>query len=360
MVAQAVRIREMVQREKARLADENLHLRRALRGAYHLDNVVGKSRAMRAVYEQVALVARSRATVLITGERGTGKEVVAKAIHVNSDRSRGPFVRLSCASLPEGPLAEELFGVASADGAGPRAGRCEQASGGTIFLDEVSALPAALQFKLLRLLQEREVERVGGRTAVAVDVRVVAATNQDLPAEVRAGRFREDLYYRLNVVPIHLPPLRDRGEDVALLAHHFLARFGEENGKQVRGFSPAALDALSRHDWPGNVRELENVVERAVVLSRGPLVGLDELPWRDGAAPVDREEPLEATVARAAEPLFADPPPQGVYRALLDRVERALVERALERSGGVRLKAARLLGINRNTLYAKLDGPVQR
>ncbi len=361
VVAQAVRIRMMVRQDKARLADENRQLRRALEGAFRLDNMVGTSAAMQAVYEQVHLVAKSRATVLITGESGTGKELVAKALHYNSDRRDQPFVRLSCASLPETLLESELFGHEKGAFTGAvrqQVGRFELADGGTIFLDEVGEIPLGLQVKLLRVLQEREFERVGGRQSLQVDVRVVAATHRNLAGEVREGRFREDLYYRLNVVPIHLPPLRERREDVPLLAHHFLQKYCRENGKEIQGFTPEAVALLTRYGWPGNVRELENTVERGVVLGRGEVIGAADLP-ADLSGPVRGHggagEGLEGEVGRLAETLFDASPPEGVYRAIVERVERVLLDRALRRAAGVRLRAARLLGINRNTLYAKLE-----
>jgi Nif-specific regulatory protein len=362
IVAQAVRIRERIRREKATLAGENWELRRALQGSYRLENMVGTSAAMLAVYEQVHLVAKSRATVLLTGESGTGKELVAKAIHVNSERGGKPFIRLSCASLPETLLESELFGHEKGAFTGAVArkeGRFELADGGTIFLDEVGEIPLGLQVKLLRVLQEREFERLGGKTTLKVDVRVVAATNRDLAREVREGKFREDLYYRLNVAPIHLPPLRERREDVPLLAHYFLARFAKENGKEIQGFSPEAMAFLSRHGWPGNVRELENAVERMVVMARGDLIQVADLPPElPGAASPQGEEAgsLEAAVRQTARALFASAPPEGVFRAVLDRVEAVLLGEALERAGQVQLQAAHLLGINRNTLHAKLKG----
>ena len=361
IVAQAVRIREMIRREKATLAGENWELRRALQGAYRLENMVGTSRAMLAVYEQVHLVAKSRATVLLTGESGTGKELVSKAIHVNSERAQGPFIRLSCASLPGTLLESELFGHEKGAFTGAVArkeGRFELADGGTIFLDEVGDIPLGLQVKLLRVLQEREFERLGGKTTLKVDVRVIAATNRDLSREVKEGKFREDLYYRLNVVPIHLPPLRERREDVALLAHHFLSNFAKENGKEIHGFSPDAMATLTRYDWPGNVRELENAVERMVVMARGDQIQVSDLPPElFGGAPLGGNDgaQIEDAVRRLALDLFARPPSDGVYRAVLDRVEAILLREALDWSGKVRLQAAQLLGINRNTLHAKIE-----
>jgi transcriptional regulator with GAF, ATPase, and Fis domain len=356
-----VRLRERIRRDKASLADENAELRRALHDTYRLENMVGTSSAMQAVYEQVHLVARSRATVLLTGESGTGKELVAKAIHCNSDRGSKAFVRLSCASLPETLLESELFGHekgAFTGAVGRKEGRFELADGGTIFLDEVGEIPLGLQVKLLRVLQEREFERLGGKTTLKVDVRVVAATNRNLAREVREGRFREDLYYRLNVVPIHLPPLRERREDIALLAHHFLRRFCGENQKEIKGFSREALPVLTRYDWPGNVRELENAVERMVVMARGDAIETADLPpeLSDGPQPAagGEAQTLEGAVSRLAESLFAAPPPEGVLRAVVDRVEGVLVREALDRAQGVQLQAATLLGINRNTLHAKI------
>jgi Nif-specific regulatory protein len=361
IVGQAVRLRERIRRDKASLADENAELRRALHDTYRLENMVGTSSAMQAVYEQVHLVARSRATVLLTGESGTGKELVAKAIHCNSDRGSKAFVRLSCASLPETLLESELFGHekgAFTGAVGRKEGRFELADGGTIFLDEVGEIPLGLQVKLLRVLQEREFERLGGKTTLKVDVRVVAATNRNLAREVREGRFREDLYYRLNVVPIHLPPLRERREDIALLAHHFLRRFCGENQKEIKGFSREALPVLTRYDWPGNVRELENAVERMVVMARGDAIETADLPpeLSDGPQPAagGEAQTLEGAVSRLAESLFAAPPPEGVLRAVVDRVEGVLVREALDRAQGVQLQAATLLGINRNTLHAKI------
>ncbi len=358
-IAQAVRIQRMVESEKARLADENLHLKRALKGQYRLENLVGASNPMRAVFEQIMLVAKAKATVLITGESGTGKELVAKAIHVNSRVSEGPFIGVSCASLPETMLEDALFGHerGAFTGATRRhKGRFERADGGTLFLDEVGEISLNVQVKLLRVLQERKLERLGGTETIPVDVRLVAATNRDLAAEVRAGNFREDLYYRLNVVPIHLPPLRERINDMPLLADHFLRKFCEENEKKVRGFSRAAMAVMAAYSWPGNVRELENLLERAVVMAQDEVVGSEELPAELRGAPAVRTTPseLESAVVHAAEPLFAEPPRQGVHRALIERVETSLIEMALEKAGGVRLKAAELLGINRNTLHAKL------
>ncbi|GAB4263175.1 MAG: sigma-54-dependent Fis family transcriptional regulator [Deferrisomatales bacterium] len=363
VVAQAVRIRQMVGQEKARLADENRHLRQALEGACRVENLVGTSRALDAVREQVTLAARSRAPVLLTGEPGTGKETVAKGIHFHSPRAGGPFIRLSCANVPPGLMDEELFGREEPDGDGrgaPRLGQAALAEGGTLFLDAVDRLPLEVQAKLLGLLQQGGFEPAGGGRPRRVDVRVVAATSEDLAREVRLGRFREDLYFRLNAVPIHLPPLRERREDIPLLVRHFLDRgAGEGAGPDRPGpqVAPEAMAALCGYRWPGNVRELRQVLGRAVVVAREGRIERDDLPAAvtGGPLPEGPGDGLEAAVAQAAERLFEAPPPEGVYRTILERVESALVERALNRCGGVRLQAARLLGINRNTLYAKLE-----
>jgi Nif-specific regulatory protein len=342
-IAQAVRIQRMVESEKSLLADENLHLRRALEGEYKLKNLVGNSQAMKSVFEQIALVAKSRATVLITGESGTGKELVAKALHFNSERHDKPFVGLSCASLPESVLENELFGHEKGAFTGAltlKRGRFELAHGGTIFLDEIGEIPLNLQVKLLRVLQEREFERLGGKDTVKIDVRVIAATNRDLTAEVRAGRFREDLFYRLNVVPIHMPPLRERKGDIPLLAHSFLEKFRLENERKVKGFSRAALTAMTNYDWPGNVRELENAIERAVVLSQGDTLMPGDLPMGLGG---ERRSSLEL------------PGEEMNLTDMLDDLERQIIVRTLENAGGSQTKAAKALGIARTTLRYKME-----
>jgi two-component system response regulator HydG len=259
------------------------NLRRQLRDPDEagLDGLVGASAAMQKVYRVARQVASSRATVLITGESGTGKGEVARAIHAMSPRAKKPFVTLQCAALAPSLLESELFGHEKGAFTGAdkqRLGRIEQASGGTLFLDEVGEIPPSLQVKLLRVLQERQLERVGGNQTITVDVRVIAATNRDLAADVKEGRFREDLYYRLRVIEIVMPPLRERGADVMALAHHFLARFAEENGKRIVGFTDAARTRLLSHRWAGNVRELENAMERAVVLAGGERIDVGDLP----------------------------------------------------------------------------------
>jgi two-component system, NtrC family, response regulator HydG len=269
--------------ERRDLRDETELLRRQLRERDHsgLDGILGTSPAMQRVYKVVHQVAPARATVLLTGESGTGKGEIARAIHAKSPRAAKPFVTLHCAALAESLLESELFGHERGAFTGAerrRTGRFEQAHGGTLFLDEVGEIPPSIQVKLLRVLQERAFERVGGNELVKVDVRLIAATNRDLANEVAEGRFREDLFYRLNVVHIDMPPLRVRGNDVLALAEHFLARFADENGKSIRGFSDDALAKIAAHRWPGNVRELENAVERAVVLASGDRIDAEDLP----------------------------------------------------------------------------------
>jgi DNA-binding NtrC family response regulator len=258
--------------ERRRLIKENHDLHADLTRTYRIDGVVGRSPAMREVYRMASIVAPTDATVLIQGETGTGKELVARSIHAQSRRANGPLVVMHCGAVPESLLETEVFGHekgAFTGAIGSRPGRFERAEGGTIFLDEIADMSTLLQVKLLRVLQERVVERVGGTKSIAVDCRVIAATNRDLYRMVQRGEFREDLYYRLSVVPLELPPLRDRLEDLPMLAQHFLRKFRKEHGKPVRALSPVAMRTLQRHAWPGNVRELESCIRRAVILSEG-------------------------------------------------------------------------------------------
>ena len=324
-----------------RLEQENRLLRERLGERFDFASIIGRSRAMRELFETLALVAPSDATVLITGESGTGKELVANAIHQSSPRRERPFIKVNCAALHENLLESELFGHergAFTGATAQRKGRFELAHGGTLFLDEIGDMSSATQAKVLRVLQEGEFERLGGTRTLRVDVRVLAATHRDLEAMVAQGAFRQDLYYRLSVVPVRLPPLRERREDIPVLAEHFLRVYAEKNRKEVRGFHPAAMDLLVRHDWPGNVRELQNAVERAVILCLGDRVTPQELPpaLRDaGAGP------------------GPGPGPQPGPRSLKE-AERELILRTLEETGGNRTRAARLLGISRQTLLNKL------
>ncbi len=302
--------------------------------------MVGDSPAMRALLHNIALVAPSDATVLIHGESGTGKELVARALHALSLRGDKPLVTLNCAALNEALLESELFGHEKGAFTGAdkrREGRFVEADGGTLFLDEIGDISPLMQVRLLRAIQEREVQRVGSNQTLSVDVRLIAATHRDLAEEVNAGRFRQDLYYRLNVVAIEMPPLRLRREDIPQLAHHFLRRYGERNRKSVQGFTPQAMDLLIHYDWPGNIRELENAVERAVVLLTGEYISERELPLAIVGTPV----PACSSADDVIQPLV--------------EVEKEVILAALEKTGGNKTEAARQLGITRKTLLAKLS-----
>lgn len=302
--------------------------------------MVGDSPAMQALLNNIALVAPSDATVLIHGESGTGKELVARALHASSARRDKPLVTLNCAALNESLLESELFGHEKGAFTGAdrrREGRFVEADGGTLFLDEIGDITPLMQVRLLRAIQEREVQRVGSNQTLSVDVRLIAATHRDLAEEVSAGRFRQDLYYRLNVVAIDMPPLRQRREDIPQLAHYFLQRYAERNRKAVQGFTPQAMDLLIHYDWPGNIRELENAVERAVVLLTGEYISERELPLAIAGTPVP-------------DMLLGD----DVIQPLVE-VEKEAILAALEKTGGNKTEAARQLGITRKTLLAKLS-----
>ena len=328
--------------EHLRLEAENRRLKADLGQRLDRPHIIGNSPAMQALLETVAQVAPTEATVLISGESGTGKELVATAIHDNSHRRRGPLVKINCAAITETLLESELFGHEKGAFTGAdrrKEGRIVQAHGGSLFLDEVGEMPLTMQVKLLRVLQEREVTRVGGEQVIAVDVRLIAATNRRLEEMVREGTFREDLYYRLNVVGLEIPPLRRRPEDIPLLANHFLKHFAEKNRKTIRGFTPQAVDWLVKHTWPGNVRELMNAIERAVVLGRGEFLDRSDfsVPAQPGAAPAP-PEPLPGLAAGGS----------------LEDLERQAVLATLEQAGGNKSEAARRLGITRKTLHQKL------
>jgi two-component system, NtrC family, response regulator HydG len=326
--------------EKQHLMAENLELRRRLDEIQGMHDIIGNSDVMRQAMETAKQVAPSTATILLTGESGTGKEVFASAIHRWSDRSKQSMVRVSCAALPENLLEAELFGYeagAFTGAVGRRQGRFEIANRGTLFLDEVGEMSLTTQVKLLRVLQESTIERLGGNVPIEVDVRIIAATNADLPRLVAEGRFREDLYYRLNVINMELPSLRDRGDDVILLANFFLNIYNDKNAKQLHGFSTEALDALTRYSWPGNVRELENAVERAVVLSKGELIDGEVLP-RSVLHGRQRFESLNIPVGTT-----------------LRDAELKLIQATLDSTNGDKETAAHILGIAARTIYRKLQ-----
>jgi DNA-binding NtrC family response regulator len=322
--------------ERRSLRRETVELRARLKEKLRFENIIGTSPAMQAVFSVIEQVAPSRASVLITGESGTGKELVAQAIHEHSPRARAPFVKLHCAALAETILESELFGHekgAFTGSVGRREGRFKQADGGTLFLDEIGDISAAIQVKLLRFLQERTFERVGGNETVKVDVRIIAATNRDLSAEVAAGRFREDLFYRLNVVNVEMPPLRARPSDLLPLATHFLQRFAKENGKAIQAFDEGALERITGYRWPGNVREIENVIERAVVLCDGPFVTAKHLPVGVGSA-------LKGAIR--------------IPGSTLDEIERHTILTTLEACGGRTAQAAQMLDISVRKIQYKL------
>jgi DNA-binding NtrC family response regulator len=330
-----------------------------------LPGVVGNSEAMRDVYRLTRLVAPTRACVLIVGETGTGKELIARAIHHYSTRKDGPYVRVNCGALSESLLESELFGHVKGAFTGAvdnKTGRFEAAHTGTIFLDEIASTSPKLQVKLLRVLQEHEFERVGESRTIRVDTRVIAATNQHLEEEVESGRFRDDLYYRVNVVPIYLPPLRDRKEDIPALAEFFLQRYTQENKKPLRGFTPDAIQILMEHDWPGNVRELENDIERAVVLTQeewitGVLLAAQIRGERRLRLPRERTTDLSSLVQRlvrlSLRTTAGEESPR-LHDKLVGGIERELIEQVLQECDNIQVKAAARLGINRNTLHKKL------
>jgi two-component system response regulator HydG len=326
--------------EHYRLQEENVFLKERLADRFDFSKIIGKSRRMKDLFENLSLIAPSDATILIYGESGTGKELVANAIHQNSPRAQKPFIKVSCAALPETLLESELFGHERGAFTGAlarKAGRFQLADGGTLFLDEVNVMSATTQVKLLRVLQEREFEPLGSTKTIHVDIRLITATNKELEAEVKEGRFREDLFYRLNVVPIHLPPLRERKEDIPLLAEHFFKIYQEKNKKSVKGFLPKTIDTLMRYDWPGNIRELENVIERAVLLCRNEYVSPRDLP-----PPFQGEQMAE-------QPIISIP--SGMT---LEELEKEAILQTLEENGGNRTQAAQILGISRKTLQNKL------
>ena len=340
MISQSLRLSQMVQQEKAQLVDENASLKRELQKKYEFRNIIGTGKEIRDVYEQIAQVAHTNTTVLIRGESGTGKELVAHAIHYNSPRTAKPFVKVNCAALPESLIEAELFGHekgAFTGAVASKKGRFELAEGGTLFLDEIGDLSPAMQVKLLRVLQEREFERVGGMETIKVNVRLIAATNVDLEQAVQEGRFRSDLYYRLNVFSIYLPPLRERKTDILLLAEHFLEKYAKQNGKQVKRISTPAIDMLMSYHWPGNVRELENVIERATLVCEGQVIHGYDLPptlqTAEGSGTINKMS-LEQAVAGFEKELILD---------------------ALKTARGNRARAARMLDTTERIIGYKIQ-----
>lgn len=335
--------------EKSQLLAENRYLKQQLRGKYRFDDMIGNSLAMQQVFSRMEKIVHTDSTILILGESGTGKELVAKAIHFNGSRKNKPFVAINCGAIPAELLESELFGHvrgAFTGAVSDKSGKFEQAKQGTIFLDEIGTMPMHLQMKLLRVLQEHEVVKVGSSITVKLDVRVISATNANLEEAVQSGRFREDLYYRLNVIPIHLPPLRERREDVALLTRHFANKICKDMSRPVVSFTPSAMRALESYFWPGNVRELENVIERTITLADSEIIGKKELPSNICGEERDDENP-EIPCPRVTE--------QGVdMPRIVWELEGSLIKSAMELAGGVKARAASLLGIKRTTLVEKI------
>jgi len=333
--------------ERKRLRDENLYLRKQLETQHRFENIIGKSGRILEVFDTIRKISDSPSTAMITGESGTGKELVARAIHFNSLRRDKPFVSVNCGAIPEGLMESELFGHVRGAFTGAVAnkiGLFSAGEGGTLFLDEITEIPPLLQVKLLRAIQTREIRRVGDTKDMKTDVRLIAASNRNLEDAVRDGILREDLYYRLNVIPIQLPPLRERREDIPLLVAHFLQKFGKDLGKEARGVAPEAMIVLERYHWPGNIRELENVLERAIVLGAGDMLGIESLPET-----LRRERPVKGMEA-------VELPEDGLdLEATLDTIERGYLQRALDRTGGVQTKAAELLKMTFRQFRYKLQ-----
>ncbi len=330
LVAQAVRLRQQAEEERSKLLEENERLKSQLKERFHPSNIVGNSKGMQLVYDEIAQVSKSDTTVLVRGESGTGKELVAHAIHFNSPRASNPFIKVNCGALPESVVESELFGHekgAFTGAVNTRKGRFELANGGTIFLDEIGDMSPTTQIKFLRVLQEREFERVGGTVTLKTDVRVITATNRELESLIAEGKFRQDLYYRLNVFPIHIPALRERKTDIPLLADYFVEKYSAVNLKNIRRISTQAIDMLMSYHWPGNVRELENCMERAVLLSSNHVIHGHHLP------------PTLQT-AEASDTVH-----KGTLDGALDNIERDLLVDALKAARGNKAKAARALGI---------------
>ena len=323
------------------LKEENIRLKDRLESNFRFSDIIGKSSPMKQLYETLSLVAPSDASVLISGESGTGKELIANAIHHNSPRKKKPFIKVNCAALPEALLESELFGHekgAFTGAVAKKKGRFNLADQGSIFLDEIAEMAMPTQAKILRVLQEQEFEPVGGTQTIKVDTRVITATNRVLKDEVESGAFREDLYYRLNVVELNMPPLRERGGDIPLLADHFLKKYAKKNKRRIIGFNPLSMDILMRHDWPGNVRELENVIERAVIMAGGDVIKSTDLP----------ESLKKDDIDNKTDRIDMSP-----GRALKD-VEKEMILLTLEETGGNRTHASKILGISRRTLQLKL------
>lgn len=332
--------------EKQQLLSENIYLRKQLAGRFEFTNIVGVSTAMKAVFERMLRIAKTDSTVLISGESGTGKELVARALHCNGNRKNKPFIAVNCGAIPEALLESEFFGHERGAFTGAhkdKAGKFEAANHGTLFLDEIGTIPLHLQSKMLRALQEHEIERIGSNRSIKLDVRIISATNNNLDQMVKQGTFREDLYYRLNVIPLHLPPLRERQNDIMPLTERFLDKFSRLMGRKKVSITKEALESLERYHWPGNVRELENVIERMVALTDNTIISQGDIPRQ-----IIDQEPHTSSLRLVL-------PESGLNMVeTFQNMERDLIQKALERSSGVKAQAAQLLGINRTTLVEKM------
>ncbi len=345
MISQAVRVRALLEKEKESLTSENLRLKSELKKKFHPVNIIGESKRMVDVYSSIDLVSTTKATVLLRGESGTGKELIARAVHYHSDRSDKPFIKVSCAALPETLLESELFGYEKGAFTGANAmkrGRFELADTGTLFLDEIGDIPLSTQVKLLRVLQEREFERLGGVETIHVNIRLIAATNKNLEQEVKEGKFREDLYYRLNVIPVFIPALRERKEDLPLLVHYFIEKANRENGKSVKRVSDEAWEYIMNYSWPGNVRELENAIERACIICQGEVITREHFPI-DLAAKITL---IHEIVSMGGE--------NGNLPEAVEHLERRLLSQALEKTAGNKRKAAKMVGLTERVFGYKV------
>jgi len=328
--------------EREKLRKENIYLRKEVKKEYNFSNIISKNERMRAIFDTIGKVARYKSTILINGESGTGKELVAKAIHFHSDRTQGPFIAVNCGAIPENLLESELFGHVRGsftDAVRTKKGLFEEADGGTLFLDEIGELPLSLQVKLLRVLQDGEIRRIGDSRSIRIDVRIIAATVKDLDKAVKEGSFRDDLYYRLNVLPLKLPPLRERKEDIPLLAEHFVGKFGENMGKSVKTITPDVFKVLLKYSWPGNVRELENVIERGLVLTETDLIDVENLP---------------PEVHRGSESSAFSQLDEYSIKKATRILEKELIRKALRRTNGNHTHASRILEISHRTLLYKI------
>ena len=354
VIAQAVASYRMREQEKMKLEIENTELKRELAKKFHPANIIGESKRMKEVYSAIEMVSRTRSTVLLRGETGTGKELVAHAIHYASLRSKGPFIKVSCAALPETLLESELFGYekgAFTGAAASKPGRFEMANGGTLFLDEIGDISPNIQIKLLRVLQEREFERIGGTKTIQVDVRVITATNRDLEKAIQEKQFREDLYYRLNVVPIFLPSLKERREDIPLLVSNFLKKASLENSKNVQYVSDTAMDYLINYSWPGNIRELENAIERAVILCKSDTVEAElfPIPGQKGHPAAIHLESVSSKISAGGTSQAAE-----CLSEAVEALEKSMIQESLEKTRGNQRKAAKSLGVTERILGYKI------